>query len=247
MAASIRDSQQDDTEKVLFVGDLGYNVTDQILDKAFAQFGTVTRAYISRNSRGESLGYGFVRYEAATMATQVVQVAAEQGYFYIGGSPRPVIVEHAETKAQRARRPPVSAAILGEDPLAACSAPPPSNHLRDFADNGYDESSSSNARKFEFVEPDPDTLEGKYMLKLAEHLKQHQREVARLKQDHLEEQRNLEDQQFAKVQQGFTNAKHIEDIGQILSKIDSKYGIFASQAGGRGYGDEKHARQLANL
>jgi RNA recognition motif-containing protein len=37
MAASTRDSQQDDTEKVLFVGDLGYNVTDQILDKAFAQ------------------------------------------------------------------------------------------------------------------------------------------------------------------------------------------------------------------
>jgi hypothetical protein len=77
----------------------------------------------------------------------------------------------------------VSGAILSEDPLAACSAPPPpSTHRRGFADDHHDGPSSSNAHKFEFVEPDPDTLEGKYMLKLAEHLEQHRKEVARLKQ-----------------------------------------------------------------
>eukprot|EP00240_Pyramimonas_obovata_P013445 CAMPEP_0118938254 /NCGR_PEP_ID=MMETSP1169-20130426/25255_1 /TAXON_ID=36882 /ORGANISM="Pyramimonas obovata, Strain CCMP722" /LENGTH=226 /DNA_ID=CAMNT_0006882137 /DNA_START=139 /DNA_END=819 /DNA_ORIENTATION=- len=217
MHASGEDAGPHDADEgVLFVGDLGYKVTDEILANAFRQFGNVERAYVIRNSKKQSLGYGFVHYKSAIQATQVLQVTAETGYFYIGGSPRPVIVEPAETKAARARRPPVNGDSACEDPLSKCST---SAHQPDVDKS---QQKASKARRFEFVEPDPSSLEGQYALKLKELLEHQQREVEQLKQDHLDEQRDMEDQQFAKIKQDLDHTEQLREISQMIFNIDRK-------------------------
>ena len=75
----------------------------------------------------------------------------------------------------------IRADFASDDPLAACStsgaASNPGNQRSLLLGT-----SQQQVRKFEFVEPDPSTLEGQFAEKLKEMLEHQEREVDRLKQ-----------------------------------------------------------------
>jgi RNA recognition motif-containing protein len=85
----------------LFVGSLSYGVTDDQLNDAFAQFGTVVSAkVIMDRDTGRSKGFGFVE-----MSTDEEAQAAVKGLDgkEIGG--RAVAVSEARPQENRERRP----------------------------------------------------------------------------------------------------------------------------------------------
>jgi RNA recognition motif-containing protein len=85
----------------LFVGSLSYSVTDDQLNDAFAQFGTVVSAkVIMDRDTGRSKGFGFVE-----MSTDEEAQAAVKGLDgkEVGG--RAVAVSEARPQENRERRP----------------------------------------------------------------------------------------------------------------------------------------------
>ncbi len=65
----------------LYVGNLSYNVTDQILADEFSQAGTVASAIVivDRDS-GRSKGFGFVEFETEEAASKAIEMFHEQEF-----------------------------------------------------------------------------------------------------------------------------------------------------------------------
>lgn len=60
--------------KTLFVGNLSFNLSDEDLEKAFAEFGEVTSARIIRDREtNRSKGFGFVEYEDDAAADAAIE------------------------------------------------------------------------------------------------------------------------------------------------------------------------------
>ena len=58
----------------IYAGNLGYNVSDETLRTAFAQFGTVDSAdVIMDRATGRSKGFGFVEMSDATEAKAAIE------------------------------------------------------------------------------------------------------------------------------------------------------------------------------
>eukprot|EP00899_Mesostigma_viride_P004753 jgi/Mesvir1/14279/Mv09710-RA.1 len=80
----------------IWVGDLGGNVTNEVLAEAFSQFGEVEKAVVVTDPLTKrSKGYGFVEFAKRSVSARVLQACTEQ-MFLIGGSCRPVRVDTAQ-------------------------------------------------------------------------------------------------------------------------------------------------------
>mmetsp|Transcript_29763 Transcript_29763/g.41099 ORF Transcript_29763/g.41099 Transcript_29763/m.41099 type:complete len:217 (-) Transcript_29763:103-753(-) len=188
--------------RVLWVGDLGYEVTTQILFQAFSQFGEVTRACVAtdpltRGKESHLLGYGFVEFAEPEHAKHVLEVCGSRSFFYIGGSPRPVVVEFAETPAERASR----------VPGMALDEPTPQYQGTD--DTGY--------KLVAFSELSP--LERKYAQKLKGLLSNHQVEEDLLQKRHLEEQQALFHKHKQAINADLEKLSKIEEIKSVLKNL----------------------------
>ncbi|KAI9929471.1 hypothetical protein ASPWEDRAFT_172875 [Aspergillus wentii DTO 134E9] len=63
----------------LFVGGLAWQTTDQSLQNAFAEYGTVEEARVVKDREtGRSRGFGFVRFATAEEAQAAVNALNEQ-------------------------------------------------------------------------------------------------------------------------------------------------------------------------
>nr|KAJ3418111.1 hypothetical protein HK105_000327 [Polyrhizophydium stewartii] len=80
----------------IFVGDLGPGVTDQILAKAFSQFGTLSDARVMwDHTTGKSRGYGFVAFRERKDAERAI---SEMNGEWLGN--RPIRCNWANQKSQ---------------------------------------------------------------------------------------------------------------------------------------------------
>jgi len=201
--------------RLLWVGDLGYEVTSELLKSSFAQFGRVTRAWVVKESIpsqdsalagnnennkvvAKSLGYGFVEFQDVREAVFAQQVCSTQFLFLIGGTPRPVRVEFAETSAERLRR------FMEEHP------DPNDSSVENM--DGY-QTTDGQRPTFELVRTtELDPLARKYAEKKRKLLQTQLAEKELQCQHHLLEQQ----EQFA---------KHEESISDAVSKLRTVEGI----------------------
>jgi proline- and glutamine-rich splicing factor len=72
-------------------------VSNEYLEHAFSQFGTVERAVIIVDDKGKSTGEGIVEFERKPNALQCIQKCTENSLL-LGSYPRPVVVEPFEQK-----------------------------------------------------------------------------------------------------------------------------------------------------
>lgn len=87
--------------KRLFVGNLGYDLTDHELVALFAALGTVESAQVIIDpGKGRSKGFGFVELQTEREATAAVLALNGQD---VGG--RPLTVSAAKPKPSRGREP----------------------------------------------------------------------------------------------------------------------------------------------
>ena len=73
------------------------HVTNELLEKAFSQFGEVERAIVIGDDRGKSVGEGFVEFARKTGAQQALN-RINNGVFLMGVAPRPIVVESLEQR-----------------------------------------------------------------------------------------------------------------------------------------------------
>ncbi|CAH1799602.1 unnamed protein product, partial [Owenia fusiformis] len=81
----------------LKVKNLSQCVSNELLEKAFSQFGEVERAIVIVDDRGRSTGEGIVEFARKPGASQALSRISE-GVFLLTTSPRPVVVEPLEQK-----------------------------------------------------------------------------------------------------------------------------------------------------
>lgn len=74
----------DPTHKRLFVGDLGNDVTDELLTSAFEKYPSFSKARVVRNKDGKSKGYGFVAFADPT---DFLSAWKQMNRKYIGSRP----------------------------------------------------------------------------------------------------------------------------------------------------------------
>ena len=87
-------------EKKLFVGNLPYSMTDEDLEQAFAEYGSVESAVVIRDREtGRSRGFGFVEM-ASTEEAEAAQKALDGSD--VNG--RPLRVNEAHPREPRPRR-----------------------------------------------------------------------------------------------------------------------------------------------
>ena len=87
-------------EKKLFVGNLPYSMTDEDLERAFAEYGSVESAVVIRDREtGRSRGFGFVEM-ASTEEAEAAQKALDGSD--VNG--RPLRVNEAHPRESRPRR-----------------------------------------------------------------------------------------------------------------------------------------------
>jgi RNA recognition motif-containing protein len=81
----------------LYVGNLGYDVSDSTLEALFAPFGNVRSAQVIMDrDTGRSKGFGFVEMENATEASAAINGLHDQQH---GG--RPLTVNEAKPRESR--------------------------------------------------------------------------------------------------------------------------------------------------
>jgi len=81
----------------VFVGNLAFRMTDQALQEAFSECGTVKSGVIITRGR-RSLGYGFVEFDSADVASSAVDKMNKKELFG-----RPIKVEVAKDPSERAQ------------------------------------------------------------------------------------------------------------------------------------------------
>jgi len=87
-------------EKKLFVGNLPYSMTDEDLEQAFAEYGSVESAVVIRDREtGRSRGFGFVE-----MASSEEAEAAQKALDGSDVNGRPLRVNEAHPRESRPRR-----------------------------------------------------------------------------------------------------------------------------------------------
>ena len=87
-------------EKKLFVGNLPYSMTDEDLERAFAEYGSVESAVVIRDREtGRSRGFGFVE-----MASSEEAEAAQKALDGSDVDGRPLRVNEAHPRESRPRR-----------------------------------------------------------------------------------------------------------------------------------------------
>ena len=92
------DQAQDKTK--LFIGNLAYSVTNDMLNELFAQFGTVVEATVVMDKfSGRSRGFGFVKMSTEEEAQKAIEALNEQEY-----EGRPLMVNVARPPKPRAPR-----------------------------------------------------------------------------------------------------------------------------------------------
>lgn len=85
----------------LYVGNLSYDVTDELLSNHFSQVGTVTSAMvITDRDSGRSKGFGFVEFATEEEATKAIEMFNEQEF-----EGRSLLVNEARPRKPREFRP----------------------------------------------------------------------------------------------------------------------------------------------
>merc|ERR1711994_333900 len=79
-------------DAAVWIGDLPSIATNELLKQAFSRFGPINRAIVCCDTRGRSLGYGFVEFAYKGSATNCIEVCTTQP-FLLSRSPQPVRVE----------------------------------------------------------------------------------------------------------------------------------------------------------
>ena len=81
----------------IYVGNLPFSVSDEDLNRLFAQYGEVTTARVVRDPQGRSKGFGFVEMDdaGAAQAIQALNETDVQG--------RTVVVNQARPKEDKPR------------------------------------------------------------------------------------------------------------------------------------------------
>ena len=80
--------------KKLYVGNLAYSVTDEVLEQMFLEFGTVTSAQVIQDREtGRSKGFGFVEMQADDAAQRAISGMHEKEF-----DGRPLTVNEAKPR-----------------------------------------------------------------------------------------------------------------------------------------------------
>ncbi|OQV19373.1 Non-POU domain-containing octamer-binding protein [Hypsibius exemplaris] len=79
------------------VKNLGPNVCNELLERAFGKFGDIDKAVVAVDEKGKPCGEGIVYFAKRPSAMQAIH-RVNEGIFLLGASPRPVVVEMLEEK-----------------------------------------------------------------------------------------------------------------------------------------------------
>ena len=83
--------------KKLYVGNLSYNVTNQVLEELFASYGPVTSAQVIEDrDTGRSKGFGFVEMGDSNAALEAIKGLHDKEH-----DGRPLIVNEAKPREER--------------------------------------------------------------------------------------------------------------------------------------------------
>lgn len=87
-----------ENQRALWVGSLGPNVTNEVLEAAFSQFGPLVSAVVVADShKNASAGYGFVVFDDKKDAQKALTQCTNE-LFLVGGSAGPIQVEFATSE-----------------------------------------------------------------------------------------------------------------------------------------------------
>ena len=90
----------DDDDYRLFAGDLGNEVTDDLLSKAFAHYPSLIRVAVIRDKRtNKSKGYGFISFKDPD---DYVKAVREMNGKYVGN--RPITLKKSNVKERMATK-----------------------------------------------------------------------------------------------------------------------------------------------
>ena len=71
-------NEEQQAETTIHVGNLSWNVTEDQLREAFAEFGNIIETRIPRDNKNRSRGFGFVHYEKEESAKKAIEAMNEK-------------------------------------------------------------------------------------------------------------------------------------------------------------------------